>query len=688
MEDVFEVETNGTYIFKATTDKAKSRSKKIEINIEETNSTIEIDQDIKTPRNTIEAGIKNGIETGPIIVTIKYEENGLKKQYKKENDEEWTNVENDVQVSFAVIENTTILARYSDGTNGFQIKKYKIENVDNEGPIIESKNLTFENKNINAIASATDPSGILRYEYSIDGENYSTTNDFPITVGGTYKVYVKAIDNAGNETIDSEEITANDYTLNVATSSGGTVSGDSGKKFENESCTVNATPNTGYYFLGWYEGATVVSTSATYTFKMPAKDYSLVARFNSIVYTLTYNANGGSGAPSKQTKSYGYDITLSSTIPTKSGYEFLGWSTSNTATTATYTAGSKFSSNEDTTLYAVWRKLYTITYNANGGSGAPSPQSKKYGQDITLSTTIPIRTNYDFLGWSTSSTATTATYTAGAKFSNNADTTLYAVWRRIYKITYNANGGSGAPGVQTKRHGYDITLSTTTPTRSGYQFAGWSTSSTATTATYTAGAKFSSNADTVLYAVWKKIYTVTYNANGGSGSMTAGRKIEGSSYTVSNSTFTAPTGYTFKGWATSGSSHTVAYSAGSSYTANSNITLYAIWYCPGTGSSSKVCTRATTCGETALRSQNSSHPAGPGQTITVVTWFCTKCGTGRGSAPVNSVVNGTVTTPSGPCQTLYCELHNVAGGTTHYETGLCSHLESSEHYYKNNSVKN
>ena len=538
----------------------------------------------------------------------------MKKQYKKENDEEWTNVENDVQVSFAVIENTTILARYFDGINGFQIKKYKIENVDNEGPIIESKNITFENKNINVMASATDPSGILRYEYKKDGEEYSTTNDFPITAGGTYKIWIKAIDNAGNETIDSEEITANDYTLSRTSSTGGTVSGDSGKKFENESCTVSATANTGYYFLGWYEGATKVSTSATYTFKMPAKDYSIVARFNSIVYKITYNANGGSGAPSQQTKSHGYDITLSSTIPTKSGYEFLGWSTSNTATTATYSAGSKFSSNANTTLYAVWRKLYTITYNANGGSGAPSAQSKKHGQDITLSTTIPTRSKYDFLGWSTSNTATSATYTAGSKFTNNADTTLYAVW--------------------------------------------------------------------------KKIYTVTYNANGGSGSMSAGRKVEGSNYAIQNSTFTAPTGYTFKGWATSSSSHTVAYSAGSSYTGNSNITLYAIWYCSGKGNESKICTRATTCGETALRSQNSSHPAGPGQTITVVTWFCTKCGTGRGSAPQDHVVNGTVTTPSGPCQTLYCELHKVAGGTTHYETGLCSHLESSEHYYKNNSVKN
>ena len=294
VEDIFEIETNGIYTFKATTDQAKSRSKKIEINIEETDSTIEIDHDIKTPRNTTEIGSKNGIETGPIQVTIKYEENGFKRQYKKETDEEWTNVENDIQVSFQVTENTTILARYFDGTNGFQIKRYKIENVDNEGPTIESKNITFENKNINITASATDVSGILRYEYSIDGENYSTTNNFPITAGGTYKVYVKAIDNAGNETIYSEEIIANDYTLSRTAQAGGTVSGDSGKKFENESCTVNATPNTGYSFLGWYEGATRVSTSATYTFKMPSKNYSIVARFNSIVYTITYNANGGS----------------------------------------------------------------------------------------------------------------------------------------------------------------------------------------------------------------------------------------------------------------------------------------------------------------------------------------------------------------------------------------------------------
>ena len=81
VEDIFEIETNGIYTFKATTDQAKSRSKKIEINIEETDSTIEIDQDIKTARNTKETGTINGVEAGPIQVTIKYEDNELQKQY-------------------------------------------------------------------------------------------------------------------------------------------------------------------------------------------------------------------------------------------------------------------------------------------------------------------------------------------------------------------------------------------------------------------------------------------------------------------------------------------------------------------------------------------------------------------------------------------------------------------------------
>ncbi len=77
---------------------------------------------------------------------------------------------------------------------------------------------------------------------------------------------------------------------------------------------------------------------------------------------------------------------------------------------------------------------YTISYNANGGTGAPASQTKTHGVTLTLSNTVPTRTGYTFLGWSTSSTATTATYSAGGSFTADANTTLYAVWK-INEVT-------------------------------------------------------------------------------------------------------------------------------------------------------------------------------------------------------------------------------------------------------------
>ena len=151
-------------------------------------------------------------------------------------------------------------------------------------------------------------------------------------------------------------------------------------------------------------------------------------------YTVTYNANGGSGAPQASTKWYGESLALSSTQPTKSGYTFLGWATSSTATPAKYSAGSSYTSNAAATLYAVWRKSITLTYNANGGSGAPSQQTgyaynSATSYEFTVSSTSPTRANYAFLGWSTSSSATSATYAAGAKVTLSSATTLYAVWK-------------------------------------------------------------------------------------------------------------------------------------------------------------------------------------------------------------------------------------------------------------------
>ena len=298
-------------------------------------------------------------------------------------------------------------------------------------------------------------------------------------------------------------------------------------------------------------------------------------------YTISYNANGGSGAPSSQKKYYGVSTTLSTTKPTRNGYTFKGWGTASTSTSPSYQPGGTYTGNASRTLYAVWEsnapKTYTVSYNANGGSGAPATQTKTHGVTLTLSSTKPTRTGYTFKGWSTSSTATAASYSAGGSYTGNASITLYAVWAKTtYTVQYNANGGSGAPSAQTKTYGVTLTLSTVKPTRSGYTFAGWNVVQNATVAMYMAGGNYTSNSSTTLYAIWQRNYTVSYNANGGSGAPASQTKIQDNALTLSS---VKPTrsGYTFVGWATNSTATNATYAAGGTYTANASVTLYAVW---------------------------------------------------------------------------------------------------------------
>ena len=111
-------------------------------------------------------------------------------------------------------------------------------------------------------------------------------------------------------------------------------------------------------------------------------------------YKIQYNANGGTGEPSVQTKWYGTALTLSSTKPTRTGYSFSKWNTASGGTGTNYNSGASYTANAAATLYAQWTpNTYTVTYNANGGSGAPGNQTKTHDQTLKLSTTIPSRMN-------------------------------------------------------------------------------------------------------------------------------------------------------------------------------------------------------------------------------------------------------------------------------------------------------
>jgi uncharacterized repeat protein (TIGR02543 family) len=150
---------------------------------------------------------------------------------------------------------------------------------------------------------------------------------------------------------------------------------------------------------------------------------------------------------------------------------------------------------------------YKVSYNANGGSGAPSAQTKWHGTTLKLSTSKPTRTGYTFAGWATSASGSVA-YAAGANYTANTGATLYAKWTAItYKVTYNANGGTNAPAAQTKTYGTNLTLTSSKPTRTNYTFKGWGTSASSTTIAYAAGASYTANAAATLYAIWELAYT-------------------------------------------------------------------------------------------------------------------------------------------------------------------------------------
>lgn len=207
------------------------------------------------------------------------------------------------------------------------------------------------------------------------------------------------------------------------------------------------------------------------------------------------------------------------TIRGSGKYGYSGYSTKNVAYGSAFTLGStafaqytasstyRSSISGSTTISTAPKPTYTVKYNANGGSGAPSSQTKTYGTTLKLSSTKPKRTGYTFQGWGTSASDTSVNYAAGANYTSNANITLYAIWKaNTYTVKYNANGGSGAPGNQTKTYGKTLTLSSTKPTRTNYTFKGWGTSASSTTVSYAAGASYTSNASITLYAIWELAY--------------------------------------------------------------------------------------------------------------------------------------------------------------------------------------
>ena len=225
----------------------------------------------------------------------------------------------------------------------------------------------------------------------------------------------------------------------------------------------------------------------------------------------------------------------------------------------------------------------TITFFSKIGNGTFESVNTEVGAIYILPDVGFQRSGYEFIGWATSPSGYVE-YQENASYYVTAESVqFYAVWKRLEgTIVFDANTGSGTMSSQTIPVGESATLNQITFSKSGYYFWGWSTVKGGSVV-YTDMASYTmTDKKTVtLYAVWKttapNAVTLSFNANGGSGSMSSMSIEKGSTVTLPKNTFTK-SGYTFAGWATS-SSGSVVYNDQASYTMSSSytVTLYAVW---------------------------------------------------------------------------------------------------------------
>ena len=227
---------------------------------------------------------------------------------------------------------------------------------------------------------------------------------------------------------------------------------------------------------------------------------------------------------------------------------------------------------------------HSINYNTNGGTITSTgyPTYVADGDSVSQSS-LPTakKTGYVFKGWEWD-------YDKGlilGSLSNMLSAVygpvyLKAVWETEpvnYTLSYNANGGSGSMSSQTVTEGQSAKLKTNTFTKTGYSFSGWNTKTDGSGTAYGDGASISPSSNVTLYAQWQpNTYSLSFDSNGGSGSMASQTVTEGQSTTLKSNTFTK-TGHTFTGWNTKADGSGTAYADNATLTLTEDTTLYAQW---------------------------------------------------------------------------------------------------------------
>ena len=327
------------------------------------------------------------------------------------------------------------------------------------------------NYNTNCTLTATPATGYSFTKWTKNGTQVSTNATYTFTVTGNAS-YVAVF-------------TKNSYAITATASptAGGTVSG-AGTYEHGSSCTLTATPATGYTFTNWTKNGTQVSTNATYTFTVTSAG-AYVAVFTKNTYTITAMPNPTAGGTISGTGTYEHGSSCTLTAAAAAGYSFTNWTEngSEVSTNPNYT----FNVTGNRTLVANFTaQTYTITTTTNpAGVGSTSGHgSYNYGATCTLRAYSA--TGYSFVNWTKNGTVVSTNPTFSFTVTASGDYVAnYSI--NTYDVTVSAsptNGGTVSGG-GTYNYGSSCTL-TATPAV-GFVFSKWTSggNTVSTDANYT-----------------------------------------------------------------------------------------------------------------------------------------------------------------------------------------------------------
>ena len=265
------------------------------------------------------------------------------------------------------------------------------------------------------------------------------------------------------------------------------------------------TSKTNYMFGGWYTTSDFSKNAVTFPYTV-TKPTTLYAKWLP-TYQVTFISNGGS-----EIASFRSAIISERPESVREGYSLVGWYTDSGLTNK---IDFPYTLTADTTFYAKWQQVYTVTFVTNGGT-AIAAQQTGYIESAPVTT----KTDFGFGGWYTDSD-----FTEGNKvtfpYTVTSDTTLYAKWTAVQcKITYYANGATGgsvpASVSVDKGSSYTVLGNTGNLEKTGYAFTKWNTRADGNGSGYSAGSTITVTGDVTLYAQWGKDYAAMITVNGGS----------------------------------------------------------------------------------------------------------------------------------------------------------------------------